>query len=540
MATINLLILFLLVGLSSSTFHQSDKENAYPQTKLSILLLHSTFPSHFLSVLSLGAELVSRGHKVTILGPALEGYEDLFKERPESLGMRTIQTNKVSKETFKMYSQSAEHEGESFIDNLKWLYNMSLFFNHKEENYLIKMRETIDTLNGSHYDYVISESATMSMLYYVRRKWSIEGVMLLMVLPNTAPRYISPWPYPSIFSSESDDMSFADRLLNTAITLPLEKLFMPLAKPIFVAEEECDLPFSNPLEAVLHQPTLYITVIGIELPQVILPLQHYLGPLLPPNPPPLDSKLSSWLEKTSVHSPIIYISMGTTTAFINKEMAQSFLSLSSRYRLVWSLRKSNHHILSGLNVNDEAVYISSWVSQFTLLGDSSVKLAILHCGLNGVQEALYNRVPVICIPNGADQYSIALRLEVEKLGLWLKRKEVDNEKLSNAVETILVKEREQFEDNTRKISALFKAAGGVKKGADLVELYAEIGYEHGLPSFIRYDWNFVQYYNIDVWCVLVVLIVLGLIGCRLCCKCFCRRFCGCCCCRQGKEKRKND
>ena len=103
-----------------------------------------------------------------------------------------------------------------------------------------------------------------------------------------------------------------------------------------------------------------------------------------------------------------------------------------------------------------------------------------------------------------------------------------------------MKEREQFEDNARKISALFKAAGGVKKGADLVELYAEIGYEHGLPSFIRYDWNFIQYYNIDVWCVLVVLIVLGLIGCRLCCKCFCRRICGCCCCRQGKEKRKTD
>lgn len=511
--------------------------------KLSVLLLHSMFPSHFLPLLSLGAELSSRGHRVTSLGPVLEGYEHLFIKRAQSLGLETIETNRVSSETFKMYSQSSEHE-EGLISTVKWIYNMSLFFtspSFKKENYLVKIRETIDTLNSSDYDYIISEHATMSLLYYTQRKWSIEDIMLVTVVPDFIARSIVPWPYPSLLICSSDDMSFSDRLLS-ALFLPLETFLMSfLGKALFVAEDECYLPSSNLLEVLLYQPTLYTTVIGIELPQVILPLQHFLGPLLPPDHSLIDSRLSTWLENASnAPSPVIYISMGTTV-FINREMAEALLKLSSKYRLVWSLRESNQHILLGLNINNNTVYVAPWVAQFSVLGHSSVKLAILHCGINGIQEAFYNEVPVLCIPGGADQYILASRLQVKKLGLWLNAKDANEDNLKRAVSTILVKEKDQFKENAKKMSGLFKAAGGVKKGADLVELYAEIGYKHGLPSFICYEWNFIQYYNIDVWCVLVILLLIGLMGCRLCCGCFCRRFCCCCCWRQSKEnKAKTD
>ena len=69
------------------------------------------------------------------------------------------------------------------------------------------------------------------------------------------------------------------------------------------------------------------------------------------------------------------------------------------YIIVWSLHQSNYDILNGLSINKDCVYISSWISQITMLQHQSVVLAILHCDINGVVKARYHFVPVICFPS---------------------------------------------------------------------------------------------------------------------------------------------
>lgn len=538
------LILSSLISLSSSDHLSSQQDGHQPANKpLSILMLHSMLPSHQLSVIALGAELVRRGHKVTLMGPTLEGYEHLNTLK-WNLNIAIIKSNVVSKETYNQFTRSSQHNGSAF----QWMYNMTQFFTSfstSEDNYLIKMRETIDKINQSNFNYIISEQATMSIMYYAQRKWSMSNIMLLMVILDTTPRYLIPWPYPSLIlsSSNSYDLnmeSFVLRFINTVFLTPLEKLLIPLAGSIFVAESITCLPFDSPLDSVLYQPVLYNSVIGIERTRTLLPLHHYIGPLFLPSSPPLEQELEEWINNNDKEgSEIIFISMGTT-AEVTQEMAQALLSLSTNYRLVWSLRESNNDILTGLSYDSYRVYISSWISQFTLLQHTSVRLAILHCGLNGVQESLYNKVPVLCVPYGMDQYAIADRLVYLKLGLSLSVNDISTPgRLSDTVHDILVTNALVYSREVSKISQLYKASGGVQEGANLVELYSEIGYEHGIPSFIRYQWSSVQYYNIDVWLVIICMVIC----CLWLCNKYCSKYCCCCCCGWVTKrfmKRKRD
>ena len=58
-------------------------------------------------------------------------------------------------------------------------------------------------------------------------------------------------------------------------------------------------------------------------------------------------------------------------------------------------------------------------------------------------------------------------------------------------------------EQVRRINYLLRAGRRAKKDGDLVELYADERHDHGILSFILYKWNFIQYYNIDVWLVIV-------------------------------------
>ncbi|KAL5478072.1 hypothetical protein EMCRGX_G024950 [Ephydatia muelleri] len=144
----------------------------------------------------------------------------------------------------------------------------------------------------------------------------------------------------------------------------------------------------------------------------------------------------------------------------------------------------------------------------------AVAMAILHCGIGGVQEALYNKVPVICVPYGYDQFDTAARLEQWGLGIVINSQEV-----FNAVERVGSGE---FDSKVEKMSIILRAPGGTKAAADLVELYAEVGHEHGVPAFAKYQWSWVEYYNLDVLGVLAaaigVFLWMSVKLLKLCCK----------------------
>ena len=71
------------------------------------------------------------------------------------------------------------------------------------------------------------------------------------------------------------------------------------------------------------------------------------------------------------------------------------------------------------------------------------------------------------------------------------------------------------------------------KSVWIVELYADIGYQHHVPAYVKYKWSWVQYYNVDVKLLLCVLLACVIYCTAKLCKCCCR-----CCCSGSKEKNR--
>ena len=175
--------------------------------------------------------------------------------------------------------------------------------------------------------------------------------------------------------------------------------------------------------------------------------------------------------------------------------------------------------MSGLDIDTERVFISEWISQLALLQHPGVAMSITHCAAS-VQEPLYYGIPVICIPYGMEQFEIAVRVKSLGLGIRILTQELTRKKIEDAVMAI---EEGPYYANARKIAKIFQMAGGRKKAADLVEFYADIGHHHGVPAYAKYKWNWLQYYNVDVQAVVVIILIvtgwalLKLFAC--CCRC---------------------
>ena len=88
-----------------------------------------------------------------------------------------------------------------------------------------------------------------------------------------------------------------------------------------------------------------------------------------------------------------------------------------------------------------------------MLQHKTVAIAILHCGLGGVQEALYSKVPVICVPYNNDQFDIAARLEDWGLGIHVNSQSLNEKEVSNAVERVGSGE---FDSKVEKMSIILR------------------------------------------------------------------------------------
>ncbi len=76
-----------------------------------------------------------------------------------------------------------------------------------------------------------------------------------------------------------------------------------------------------------------------------------------------------------------------------------------------------------------------------MAGHPKVKLLVYHCGINGVYEAIYHGVPVICLPVFYDQADIAQRLVTKGAGLRLDINAVTSDMLVETIQRVLNDQR---------------------------------------------------------------------------------------------------
>jgi len=83
------------------------------------------------------------------------------------------------------------------------------------------------------------------------------------------------------------------------------------------------------------------------------------------------------------------------------------------------------------------VKVASWLPQNDILGHPKTRLFIGHAGMNGMLEAGYHGVPMICVPFFGDQFDNAVAAKNLGMAEILHQEQITEEKLIKTINTIL-------------------------------------------------------------------------------------------------------
>lgn len=158
---------------------------------------------------------------------------------------------------------------------------------------------------------------------------------------------------------------------------------------------------------------------------------------------------------------LIYISMGTVNNDIMPFYKTCISALANTdYQVIISV--GNLVSIDDFGELPENVSIFSHVDQIAVLEKSDVFVS--HCGMNSVSESLYFEVPLVMLPQTAEQKGVAQR--VLELGAGIKLDNFDKYSVLNAVNQIF--SDNTYKQNAEKIAKSFKNCPGAKGAADKI------------------------------------------------------------------------
>ena len=310
----------------------SQAKSAPSDKPLSILMTTGFFTGHLYPMLSLGEELIKRGHNVTLCTTIMKG-SPVIPSLPEKLGINILSagTDNLTQKDYDYVMGLFQSPGwdtiRDYMIPAPWQWSV------------YKVLHKLTEVGVDDFDIIVSELSTLPVGTYLARKGN-KVVMLSSLLPLMTKASMPEWPSPLVGLSGvmTDDMTFLDRLKNSLVSLIVkpfsllaygDRIYRDIADYQQVME---DVDFTS--DAGISIPMLITTVMGFEYPKTRFPLTHYVGPILMSTPPPIDEKLSNWLSDKPEKS-VVYISMGTT-AFITVDMAKAFVEgiLPTRYNVV--------------------------------------------------------------------------------------------------------------------------------------------------------------------------------------------------------------
>lgn len=142
--------------------------------------------------------------------------------------------------------------------------------------------------------------------------------------------------------------------------------------------------------------------------------------------------------------PIVYFSLGSiiSSRRLYRKCIKAFAD--KPMSVILNTGKINPKSLGILPKN---IYAFSFVPQIQVLQRSDV--FITHCGMNSVNEAIANGVPMVAIPFVNDQISNANRIEELGIGKKLRLFSCSRKKLYVSVQAVL--QNEKYKENVKKL-----------------------------------------------------------------------------------------
>ncbi|KAG5885585.1 hypothetical protein JTB14_003783 [Gonioctena quinquepunctata] len=235
---------------------------------------------------------------------------------------------------------------------------------------------------------------------------------------------------------------------------------------------------------------------------------------------PLPKELQEFLQ-SGAENGVIYFSLGSNvkSSLITGNLRNQFLGTFAElpHKVLWKFETS----LDNLPPN---VKIIKWAPQQDILADHRVKLFITQCGLQSIEEAIFNEVPMVGMPFMWDQPYNGGILQRKRLGLTVDITNVTKETFKNTILEVI--NNPVYKKNIKKISKLTRDVE--KTGLERALWWTEYCLRTDGAKHLRRNFDIPSYqvYLLDVYAILFIAGVVFIYTVAVVFKSVCRTLLG--------------
>ncbi|KAI1711658.1 UDP-glucoronosyl and UDP-glucosyl transferase domain-containing protein [Ditylenchus destructor] len=518
---INSIIIIILLLIAAHIIEAEDAPDG--KRRLKILIYNPDLGySHMQFQGKLADVLVETGHEVHVLiftlNPLRCDYNGTYKAKVIRVNRSPETRDDILKLGFAK-SPFAGAAGNTLLDGTQDSYNN--FFVGACEELLKQQQPLLQQLANENYDVGITESYDSCMFgifHVIGVKTTISTCALSMTGWAGAPfgipvisSYVTNYYAPSV---NAPNMNFWDRISNFYTDAyeyfmfreKLHNLQQPLFKAIYG-------PGFPPLRILAKNVSLFF-VNGNEFFELPKPTSHkviYIGGIasgvfdkLPTKTSILAPEVQSIFDNAK--DGVVLFSFGTVTdtKLMSQEMKSAFLKAFARfptYDFIWKFERNESD--SEMFSSAPNVHTFEWVNQKAMLAHPKLKAFITHCGLNGLNEAASEGVPMIGIPLFGDQLFNAATINHKKIGVYVDITDLHTENYgSNIMIDALSKvlQRTEYSQNAKTVQMKlrnmpFKPREKFVKWVEFAAEFPDLN-ELNLPT--SDDMSLFVYYSLDV------------------------------------------
>jgi len=453
--------------------------------------------SHKLVYMPIAESLAEKGHNVTVVSPfrpkkIVENIREIALVREDDVNFfdfRMLQGLPAVIPRFWFMKQLMAEIYSDFIHN-----------------------EQFKAIQGEQFDVILIDAIFNEFCLPIADLWQVP---IVLISPSIGP----PWilgnmgvahhsaSYPSTWTSYSTEMSFTQRLFNTLeVTLAEVAMDLMVNRPLNAMIKR-DFPQARTIREVTNDLSLCIVTSNPALnwPRPLPPTIIEVVGLHIKTPKPLPADLKKFADEAG-ETGFILFTLGSIvkSSTIPKETVQSFVRAFSkiRQRVIWKWEADQPP--ANLPAN---VMTVKWLPQGDLLAHGNIRLFISHGGLLGLQEAIFNSVPLLGLPVVNDQVLNVVKIVKEGAGLSLEWETITEDNVLAALDSLLT--NASYRGNMSRLSSLMKDVP--MDGREKAVYWIEHVLRHGGTRHMRIsslDLPFYQHYLLDVIGLMIFIALL--------------------------------